>query len=571
MGNTAIRVENYSYTYPGAEKPTLEDISFLIEEGEFVLLIGASGSGKSTLIQSLNGIIPKIRGGETSGEVWAGGQNVADFRVQEMAARIGLIFQDPESQLCSLFIADEVAFGPENFRVEKGAILKKVDEALRYVGLEKAKRKYVYEVSGGQQQRLAISSVLAMGPEILALDDPTANLDPVGTAEILSVLAKMNSLKKTILLATPLLDEFIHLANRIIVLHQGRVFANGTPREVIGKHGKQLKEELGVWIPQISEVELGLRSKMTLNDYMPLTAEEAYEKYKGFRFVPGRCNRPGSVSEPVVRVQNVDFCYPDGTHAIQDVSFNINKGRLTAILGPNGSGKSTIAKLIVGLLPLKEGNVEVCGMDVKKSSTAAITQKVGFVFQNPEHQFVRDTVKQEIAYSLEVLGKSQAEVDAGVDEMLQMFELEEYATRHPFGLSGGQKRRLSVATMLVGKPELLILDEPTYGQDLRNVETFMRLVKDQLSNGVTIVMITHSMRLVQDYADDVVVMRYGKLSYVGAPEGLWDDEEFKQDATLKAPPLQELTRLLERGGHEIWKGTRRVDEFVDQAAAGKEV
>lgn len=564
MGNPIIRVKDYSYTYPGAEKPTLEDISFTIEEGEFVLLIGASGCGKSTLIQSLNGIIPHVKGGDTTGKIWVKDMNTAEHRVQEMASKIGLIFQDPESQLCSLFIADEVAFGPENFNVEKQEIIDRVHEALDYVGLQNAKNKYVYEVSGGQQQRLAISSVLAMGPEILALDDPTANLDPVGTAEILNVLVKMNEQKKTILLATPWLDEFIPLADRILVLNEGKLFANGHPRDIVAKYGEQLRDELGVWIPQVSEMEMELRKKVPLDDFMPLTAEEAFRKYSQLDFKP----LPKAASlrsvEPVVQVENVTFSYPDGTRALKDVSFEIKKGCLTAILGPNGSGKSTVSKMMVGLLPFTEGNIEVCGIDVKKAPTSEITRKVGFVFQNPEHQFVRDTVRQEIEYSQEVLGKPQDEVDAGVDEMLKMFELEKFADRHPFGLSGGQKRRLSVATMLVGKPDLLILDEPTYGQDYRNVETFMHLVDEQIKKGVTIVMITHSMRLVQDYADDVVVIRYGAVDYVGDPSGLWEYEQFKEDATLKPPPLQEVVSLLRQTGKDISSNTRRVDQFVEQ-------
>lgn len=564
MGNTVIEVKDYSYTYPGADKPTLENISFSINEGEFVLLIGASGCGKSTLIQSLNGIIPHVKGGETTGEIWVGGLKTEDHRVQEMAAKIGLIFQDPESQLCSLFIGDEVAFGPENFLIEKQEILNRVDEALTYVGLQNAKSKYVYEISGGQQQRLAISSVLAVGPEILALDDPTANLDPVGTEEILNVLVKMNQQKRTVLLATPWLDEFVHLADRIIVLDKGRVFVDGVPRDIMSKYGEQLRDELGVWIPQIAEIELGLRKKTQLADSMPLTAQEAFEKYSQLDFNADLPPEPVRPVEPKVRVENVSFTYPDGTRALRDITFDIQKGRLTAILGPNGSGKSTIAKIMVALLPLKEGKIEVCGMDVKNSPTSEITRKVGFVFQNPEHQFVRDTVRQEIAYSLEAPGKSREEVDTDVDEMMKMFELQDFADRHPFGLSGGQKRRLSVATMLIGRPELLILDEPTYGQDYRNVRTFMNLVKEQINKGVSIVMITHSMRLVQDYADDVIVIRYGKIDYVGSPSGLWKHEQFKEDATLKPPPLQELMRLLRQSGKNVSPSTRRVNEFVAQ-------
>lgn len=567
MNKAVIQVSNLTYSYPGANKPTLKNISFEVNEGEFVLLIGASGSGKSTLIQCLNGIIPKIKGGDTSGEILVSGMDVAEHRVQELASKIGIIFQDPESQLCSLFIKDEVAFGPENFKMDRDEILGRVGEALAYVGLQNAEKKYVYEISGGQQQRLAISSVLAMEPEILALDDPTANLDPVGTDQILRVLAKMREQNKTILLATPLLDEFIHLATRIIVLNEGTLFADGDPREVMDKFGLQLRDRLGVWIPQMVEIELGLRSRgisENRGNFMPISPEETYSRYKDLTFCPRTSNKSVEESpDSVIRVNDVTFSYPDGTQALKNVSFDIGKGRLTAILGPNGSGKSTVAKLIIGLLPIKEGNVEVCGLNVRTSKTSDITRKVGFVFQNPEHQFVRDTVRKEIAYSLQVLGKSEDEVNQGVAEMLKLFELEDFAERHPFGLSGGQKRRLSVATMLIGKPELLILDEPTYGQDYRNVKAFMQLVKDQINHGISIVMITHSMRLVQEFADDIVVIRFGSIDYVGSPEKLWECERITQDDTLKPPPLQELIKLMRDNGNTISNDVRRVQDFVE--------
>ena len=255
METKAIEISHYSYTYPGANSPTLTDINLTVDKGEFVILIGPSGCGKSTLIQSLNGIIPHIKGGDVHGEILVNGKLVAEHRVQEMAANIGLVFQDPESQLCNLFISDEVAFGPENILLSKEEILERVQESLGYVGLSDASWKYVYEISGGQQQRLAISSVLALEPEILAFDDPTANLDPVGTAEIVEVLRKMKSDQRTIIIATPWLDEFITMATKLVVLDkEGRIFACGQPNEILTKYGKMLLEEMGVWIPQIPKL-----------------------------------------------------------------------------------------------------------------------------------------------------------------------------------------------------------------------------------------------------------------------------------------------------------------------------
>jgi energy-coupling factor transport system ATP-binding protein len=571
METKAIEISHYSYTYPGANSPTLTDINLTVDKGEFVILIGPSGCGKSTLIQSLNGIIPHIKGGDVHGEILVNGKLVAEHRVQEMAANIGLVFQDPESQLCNLFISDEVAFGPENILLSKEEILERVQESLGYVGLSDASWKYVYEISGGQQQRLAISSVLALEPEILAFDDPTANLDPVGTAEIVEVLRKMKSDQRTIIIATPWLDEFITMATKLVVLDkEGRIFACGQPNEILTKYGKMLLEEMGVWIPQIPELEIKLQEKKIIPaETVSLTVDESLNKLKNLDFhSPSSSIQKDNNPETIVSVNRVSFSYPDGTRALKGVSFDIQKAKLTAILGPNGSGKSTIAKLMIGLLPLSEGDIRICDFDLKKNKTSDITKKVGFVFQNPEHQFVQDTVLDEITYSLKVIGYKEDEIQQKAEEMISLFELEEHRDRHPYVLSGGQKRRLSVATMLVGQPELLILDEPTYAQDFRNVSSLMSVIKQQMSKGVSVVMITHNMRIVQDYADDVIVISHGNLIYQGKPEKLWLSDDYTTDATLKQPPLQRLMEELRKLSLEIPDEVRTVNQFVDCIGGG---
>ncbi|MCL5075510.1 MAG: energy-coupling factor transporter ATPase [Chloroflexi bacterium] len=567
--SVVIEISGLNYSYPGTDLQVLKDINLTVEDGEFVLLVGPSGSGKSTLLQTLNGIIPKVKGGQLSGRIVVNGLDVAEHEIARMAEHISMVFQDPESQLTSVFVLDEVAFGPENFKLERAEILRRVDSALHYVGLPNTHDRYVYELSGGQQQRLAISSVLAIDSKVLVLDDPTANLDPVGTAEVLNVLKHLREEGRTVILATHWLDEFIHLATKLIVLDDGAVFACGEPREVLDKYGAALAEEMGIWVPELVEVEMALRRKRGVaNGVVPLTVEEALEKYKTFSFDPTRF-------EPLIRPRegnggyilegtNLAFTYPDGTNALYDISFKVKDRSLTGILGPNGAGKSTLASIIVGLQRLREGQLTFRGESVKDMNVDQLARRMGFVFQNPEHQFVRDTVRDEIAYSLEVLGKSPEEIQSGVDEMLTLLKLKHLEHRHPFGLSGGEKRRLSVAVMLVSHPELLILDEPTYGQDRNHVRNIMKLVQAQLDRGVTVLIITHQMRLIEEYVEDVLILNSGRVLYQGPPEDMFAHLGDQRDVTLREPHLQRLIRHLRTLGKDIHPHTRTVQELVDQ-------
>jgi energy-coupling factor transport system ATP-binding protein len=565
-------MKGFGYTYPGFQTPALKDVSLTILPREFVILAGPSGSGVSTLIQALNGIVPHSVGGRTTGEVWVAGRNVLEHKIQEMADIVGIVFQDPETQQVGLTPTEEVEFGPENFRLEPEEISRRSEEILRYVGLYDVREKFNYELSGGQQQKLAIGSVLVMNPQLLALDNPTANLDPVGTQDVKGILARMKEDGKTIILSDQALDEFLDLATRLIVLKDGTIFADGEPRSVLDEHGREMRDELGVWLPQLAELDLELQRRLRLPPGLPVTVEEALERYQTIQFQPSNEKNEFAVPEantqpeqpPIVQIKGVSFAYPDGTSALQDVSFNVRRNVITAILGPNGSGKTTLSKLIVGLLQPTQGDILFAGKSVKGVRVSELTRRVGFVFQNPEHQFVRDTVREEIAYSLSVLGTAPAEIDSSVSRMLRLFDLEEMAERHPFTLSGGEKRRLSVATMLIGQPDLLVLDEPTYGQDRKSVQGIMDLVVQHVQNDVTVLMITHNMQIVQEYAEDVVLLEYGRVKYHGKVKDLWRDEQLTEHVSFALPLLPDLVKQLRRNGHAIHPETYRITDFVNQ-------
>ena len=568
--NHVVVVENLRYSYPETNISTLNNISFCVDDGDFVIVIGPSGSGKSTLLQTLNGIIPKLKGGKIDGSVVIKGLDVSQFDVNEISEHVGMVFQDPESQLTSVFVKDEVAFGLENLNYDKEQIMKRFDSAMRYVGLEFEGDRYVYEMSGGQQQRLAIASVLATDSKIIVMDDPTANLDPVGTAEVLGVIKALREEGRTVICATHWLDEFIHLATKLLVINEGELVAYGKPRDVLRNYGQILADELGIWMPQLFEVDIACQKAMPelFDNEVVLTVEEVLDKYSDINFdsklfKPLVCH-DDLTNKKIVELNGLGFIYPDGTRALEGLNFSVDKGCLTGILGPNGSGKSTLASIMVGLKKPTEGDLMLLGEPIKDMKIDEITRQVGFVFQNPEHQFVCDTVREEIKYSLEVLDICEQDIELVIDEMLELLKLEHLEQRHPFGLSGGEKRRLSVAVMLVSHPELLILDEPTYGQDRSHVRNIMDLVNQQLEKGVSIIIITHDMRLIEEYVNQVVVLRKGHHIYDGRPEDLFDSLGEDFDVTLRATPLARLIRRLILNGKDIHHDTRTVDQFICQ-------
>jgi energy-coupling factor transport system ATP-binding protein len=559
-----VRVEGFSCWYADAERSVLDKLDLALPAGQLALLVGASGSGKTSLALCLNGIIPHVLNTRTEGRIVVDGLDVARHSVAQMATRVGIIFQDPDSQFVSLYVRDEIAFGPENLLLPREDILARMERAADFVGLSDWAHRFVYELSGGQKQRVNVAAMLTMEPRLLVLDEPTANLDPRSAAEVWDLIARLREQGLTVLVIENRLDDLDTRVDRLLVLDRGRLCFDGPPREVLADHGETIMEDLGLWVPQYSELELQLRRKRArVFPSLPVTLDEALAAYSTYEFHSlragnGQTKRNGAhaerPTEPVIRVRSASYIYPSGAAALRDVSLDIRPGELMAIVGPNGSGKTTLVKHFVGLLKPTAGQVEVFGRDTRQVPVRELASKVGFVFQFPEHQFVKDSVEDELRFSLRVAGTPADQIEDRVREVLELLDLEGLERRHPFSLSGGQKRRLSVAAVVVTRPSVLILDEPTYAQDRHNTIQMMHSIVELLGHGereagaLSILLVTHDMRLVADYAHRAVVMRQGSVAFDGPVEAMFEDRALLDSANLEPAPILELIHSLRQRG-----------------------
>jgi energy-coupling factor transporter ATP-binding protein EcfA2 len=579
MNNDAIiSLKGVSYYHAGRDTPALQDIDLQVKRGALSMIVGPSGSGKTTLCDIIAGVIPHLYGGRLTGEVTIDGLNTVEHEVYETALKVGKVFQDPEVMFSMLEVEDEIAFGPENLSMPAKEIAEIVERVLGYVQLTKVRHNLVWELSGGQIQRLGLGCILAMQTPIIVLDEPTANLDPVATRNVHALALKLKEEGATVILVTKESDEFLAQADWIFVLNKGRLEFSGRPQEIIDHHGNYLAQELGIWLPEICELGIGLRNRRCLPvAHIPLTVEDALSTFKNAKLEfstpfdgPNANDRTDcgghSAERPVlIAARDLTFSYSGDRPALKGVSFEVRRGDLLAIVGRNGAGKSTLSKLLVGLLRPQGGTLELFGQDATKWQIPELARKIALVFQNPEHQFLTDTVFDEIAYSY--LSQSAGDIEPdelkrSVNHMLAMLGLEDVAHDHPFALSAGNKRRLGVAAMLVGSPEVLVVDEPTYGQDKAMTRSLMDLVLGLRSKGIAIIMITHNMRLVEEYADQVIVMNEGLITFDGIPADLFSHLDIVERASLSITSLHILLDALRQEGKSI-PPVKSVDEFLN--------
>jgi energy-coupling factor transport system ATP-binding protein len=563
-----IEFKNVSFQYEGSQTYALRDLEFSIAPGEIVLLAGPAGSGKTTLCSCINGLVPHYHNGQLTGEVLVRGYNTQRARIGGLSSLVGLVFQDPESQLVTASVIDEVAFGVENLGVPRQVIYERTAAALEATRLAGYEERDPHSLSGGEQQACVIAAIYAMHPEIYVMDEPLANLDPAGRAQVMRIVVEVARQRgKTLLLVEHSLEEVLPLVERLIVLEGGRIVRDG-PVEQVLEAGDLPKVFMRPPVVQLAD-RLGLKP-------LPLTPDAFYRGLANRHSLPEKPSPPSVPHLPptgpaVIEFQNVSYSYAheDGRdQAISNVNLSIHEGEWVSILGRNGSGKTTLVRHIIGLLKPRQGKVLVLGKDVANTPTYELAKEVGFCFQNPNHQIVSFTVKDEMAFGLKAHQIDPSEIPQRIEEALSFVGMQDYLDFEVFDLGKGQKQRLALASVLTLRPRVLVIDEPTTGQDPQMATEIFEILKSLNQMGSTILTITHKIDLAAAYTQRAIVMGAGKVAFDGPVHELLADLDLMQLNSLELPDTTKLASLLARHGVSPWLVTyedlaHAVDEMLE--------
>jgi len=553
-----VEIRGLWYSYPNAPAPALRGLDLTVEAGEFVLLTGPSGCGKTTFCRCLNGLIPHFYNGELKGEVEVAGLSTRDHPTTELARHVGLIFQNPDNQIFALTVEKDVAFGLENLGVEKEEMLKAVDWAMSATGISDLRDRATHELSGGQKQRLAIASILAMRPKVLVLDEPTSFLDPVGAEQIFEVLNALNKEHgMTIILIEHRLDLAVRYADRVIVFAQGEIIDDGPPTEVFTAEETRLA---GVGVPKIVALSNRLARRGITLEGPPLTADRFVEEIekqlpKAGTPTPEKRAPPGLAEltgehrgNPIIEVHDISYTYPRGVEALRGVSLTIHRGEFVAIMGENGAGKTTLVKHFNGLLKPQKGRVVVDGVDVSQVSVASLARKVGLVFQNPDDQLFSENVEEEIRFALRNFGFEREVIEKRVDWALNLLDIGRYRRSSPFILSGGERKRVALASVLAWDPEVVVLDEPTIGQDYAQKERLRHFLMQLRTQGKTTIIVTHDVEFVAECGPRIILMADGGIIADGPTERIMTDMDALKRASVSPPEITKVFSRLSRHG-----------------------
>lgn len=611
----AFELMNVSFTYQTAyDQPNaalhsaaLKQVSLHITQGEFLGIIGPSGAGKTTLAHCLSGAIPHHFAGKLRGSIKVLGTESSKQSLSDIAFEVGSVLQDIDAQMVALNVLDEMLFGLENFGVAHDQIMARLDAALNTVGMLEYKNREIATLSGGQKQKIAIAAMLALQPHVLVLDEPTAALDPATSETVFQVLQHINQTEHiTIVIIEQKVSLLARFCNRVCVMDQGRLVLDGTPHEVFSQT-EQLRT-LGVDSPRVTRVYNSLAKRHILSVQKPClevaelvetmktelceriaTTSDAFSdcmqdktrsmsRAKPVVCTAARAAKPiavrtaepiaaraaepiARVIEPIVCIHDISFHYPATQDGISHVSLELYPKEVLAVVGQNGAGKSTLTKLINGLLKPDEGFVSIAGLDTKNTSPSVLAAHCSTLFQNPDRQICKNTVLDEVAFSLELQGVSSQKAREQALPVIQSFNLNPDDV--PFTLSRGQRQKVALASVVVTHPELIILDEPTSGLDYRECMTTMQTVRKLAEQGSAVLMVCHDMEVVSDFADRIAVMTSGALVTTGTQEEVFSKNTLLEQAHIEAPQIMQLSEALMKRINPAYKGLREVSEVVD--------
>ena len=542
-----ISFNQFTFQYDAQAEATLKDISFDIVKGEKVLILGPSGSGKSTLAQCLNGIIPNIHKGQAKGQVRIDGQDIFKQSIYDKSQLVSTVLQDPDGQFIGLTVAEDLAFALENDCADQSEMKDKVALWAERLDLTSLLNYRPQDLSGGQKQRVSLAGVLIDESPILLFDEPLANLDPKSGQETIDLIDKIHKEvgATTIIIEHRLEDVLYRPVDRILLVNDGTLLFNGSPDELLSS---TLLLENGIreplYVTVLRQLGFDIRSAQNLSQLDALDLSDLV--------LPDRVlkDKRDSSSDSILKVEGLSVSYGDNPAIIEDMSFSLKKGERLAIVGKNGAGKSTLAKALCGFVP-SQGKLTYKGQDISQDSIAERSERIGFVLQNPNQMISQTMIFDEVALGLRLRGIEETEVEERVHEVLKTCGLYSFRKWPISALSFGQKKRVTIASILVLKPEIIILDEPTAGQDYKTYTDIMNFLDSLQKQGHTIVMITHDMQLMLEYSDRCLVVVEGKIIADDNPVTILNQKDLLESANLKQTSLYTLGQKLSSDPVEV--------------------
>ena len=541
-----ISFKNFSFKYNNVVDKTLKNIDLTINKGEKVLIVGPSGSGKSTLSHCINGLIPFSYNGEIEGELIIDNIKPYEESLSDVSKKVGTILQDQDSQFIGLSVGEDVAFNFENNAMPLKEMKVKVIDALELVNMVDFINHSPYELSGGQKQRVSLAGVLGSDAEVLLFDEPLANLDPASGKEIMQLINDIHEkTNKTIIIVEHRIEDVLEQPfDKVIVVNKGEVQGFGTPDEILKSDllkNNGLREPLYLEAMKLAGCDIS--GSENLKDLTNID-EKNKEVLKNW-FNNETSNKDSIIKEEkILEVKNLAFSHDGIKNTINDVSFHLNKGEILAVLGNNGAGKSTLCRLITGILKPQKGSMFLNNQCIDSWSIKQKGSAIGYVMQNPNQMISQHMIKDEIALGLKCRNYSKEEIDKKVEEVLKICGLYPYRNWPVSALSYGQKKRVTIASILAINPEVIILDEPTAGQDYKHYTEFMEFIKELSAQGISIILITHDMQLTLEYCHRAVVLSGGEKIADDKPSNILTDENIIKKANLKETSLSTLAKSI---------------------------
>lgn len=541
----AVEIQDLTYTYPGAAQPTLKHISLTIPQGDFLAVVGNNGCGKSTLCKVLNGLIPHFITGSYQGGTKIHGLDTLQTDVGALARKVGYVYQDFENQIVRPTVLDDASYSCLNYAFPD--YLERGKQALSQCGLEGREEEYVWQLSGGQTHLLALAGAVSLGPDILILDEPIAQLDPMHADRIYEVLRHLNQQGKTIIVIEHHTEYIADYCKNVLLMKDGQV-------QWILPTGEALQrvEELeacNIFPPQVTQAAYRLKREGNLTglDHLPTTVEEGKQAFASLSFHPAPPrSKPEPGEKPAVTFSNVELSYRsvkgEPRTVFQNLDLELHQGEKVALIGSNGAGKSTLMKLMVGLLRPKAGTVSLFGSPIGDKPAEELSRQVSLVYQNPEEMFIQDSIQADIAYAMRVRGEKDWQ--ERTRQLLERFRLTELAQRDGRLMSGGQMRRASLAIGIALNPGILLLDEPTANLDIATRREILSVLTDMKDVIQTAVIATHDMQLVCQWADRVVVLCQGKVVADGPVDEIFSRQDVAQQVGIRPPEIFTMARSL---------------------------